>query len=280
MSLALTGVSYTYAAGTSFATRALVSVDVAFGPGEVVLVLGATGSGKSTLLRVAAGLLAPDAGSVTLDGRLVDGPLAVVRPGVGFVFQSPEMQLFAETVEVDVAFGPRNQGLSEDEARIEALRALAAVGLDAEEFGTRSPFSLSGGEARRAAIAGVLAMTPGYLLLDEPTAGLDLSGREAVQAIVVAARTRAGVVVVTHDAEEFLGVADRVILLSEGRVIFDGPADELVQSPERFAEAGLRAPEILRAQMLARDAGLALPRFALDPLAAAALIAGAREGAR
>jgi energy-coupling factor transport system ATP-binding protein len=280
VSLALSGVGYTYAADTAFAARALVGVDVAFEPGEVVLVLGATGSGKSTLLRVAAGLLAQQSGSVTLDGRPVDGPLAVVEPGVGFVFQFPEMQLFAETVEADVAFGPRNQGLSDDEARVSALSALRAVGLEAEEFGSRSPFSLSGGEARRAAIAGVLAMSPGYLLLDEPTAGLDLAGREAVRGIVEAARRTAGVVVVTHDSEEFLGIADRVVLLSGGRVAFDGAAEALVQSPERFAEAGLKPPEILRVQMLARDAGLPLARFALDPVEAAALIAEAREATR
>lgn len=280
MSLKLSGVRYTYAPGTAFATDALAGVDLAFEPGELVLVLGATGSGKSTLLRVAAGLLTPLSGSVEIDGRPVDGPLAVVEPGVGFVFQSPEMQLFAETVEADVRFGPLNQGLTEEEAHDRAIRALDAVGLSAEEFGSRSPFTLSGGEARRAAIAGVLAMDPGYLLLDEPTAGLDVEGRDAVREIVASSRGRAGVVVVTHDAEEFLCSADRVILLSAGRVTFDGPADELVQRPERFAESGLKAPEILRAQMLARDAGLELARLSLDPSDAAGLIAGAREGGR
>lgn len=280
MTLSLTGVGFTYGVGTTFATRALSDVDVTFSPGEVVLVLGATGSGKSTLLRIAAGLLVPDAGSVTLDGRPVRGPLAVVRPGVGIVFQSPEMQLFAESVAADVAFGPRNQGLSEEDAIVEAHRALEAVGLDPAEFGPRSPFSLSGGEARRAAIAGVLAMAPGYLMLDEPTAGLDPSGREAVRDIVTAARESAGVVVVTHDAEEFLEHADRVVLLSEGRIIFDGRAEVLVQNPDRFTEAGLRAPEVLRAQMLAQDAGVTLPRFALDPTEAASLLAEAWAGPR
>lgn len=280
MTLSLTGVDFTYGAGTAFATRALSDVDITFSPGEVVLVLGATGSGKSTLLRIAAGLLVPDTGSVTLDGRAVRGPLAVVRPGVGIVFQSPEMQLFAESVAADVAFGPRNQGLSEEDAIVEARRALDAVGLDPEEFGPRSPFSLSGGEARRAAIAGVLAMAPGYLMLDEPTAGLDPSGRESVRDIVTAARESAGVVVVTHDAEEFLGHADRVVLLSEGRIIFDERTEVLVQDPGRFTEAGLRAPEVLRAQMLAQDAGVALPRFALDPTEVASLLAEAWSGPR
>ena len=280
MTLSLTGVGFTYAAGTRFASPALHDVDLALEPGELVLVLGATGSGKSTLLRIAAGLLTPQRGSVTLDGKVVGGPLAHVSPVVGIVFQSPEVQLFAETVEADVAFGPRNQGLAETEAREVAHRALLAVDLDPDRFARRSPFSLSGGEARRAAIAGVLAMDPGYLLLDEPTAGLDPAGREAVRSIVEAARRESGIAVVTHDAEEFLGLADRVVLLAEGRVVFDGAAEALVQGPDRFAEAGLRPPEVLRAQMLAREQGLRLASFSLDPRAAAALLSDARERSR
>lgn len=276
MSLRLSDVGYTYGEGTAFATRALAGVELAFDPGEVVLMLGATGSGKSTLLRVAAGLISPGSGKVTLDGTVVDGPLASTRPGVGLVFQSPETQLFAETLEADVMFGPLNQGLTDDEAREEARRALVAVGLDPDGFGPRSPFSLSGGEARRAAIAGVLAMAPGYLLLDEPTAGLDLGGRSAIRDVVAAARERAGVVVVTHDAEEFLGLADRVVLLAEGSVVFDGAVDTLVQDPSPLARAGLRAPEVLRAQMLARDAGTGPDRFSLDPSVVAAALAEAR----
>lgn len=280
MSLRLTEVGFTYGSGTSYATRALHGVDAEFERGSLVLVLGATGSGKSTLLRISAGLLSPDRGTVTLDGEAVDGPLARVRPGVGIVFQSPEVQLFADSIEADVAFGPRNQGLSEEESLAEAHRALRAVELDPDVFAARSPFTLSGGEARRAAIAGVLAMAPGYLLLDEPTAGLDLAGREAVRRIVAGARTASGVVVVTHDAEEFLGIADRVVLLADGAVVFDGQPETLVQEPSRFAEAGLRPPEVLRAQMLARERGLSVDRFSLDPGAAAMLLTEARERAR
>lgn len=280
MSLELRGVGFTYGPGTRFETPALHGVDLALAPGELVLVLGATGSGKSTLLRIAAGLLAPLDGTVALDGVVVTGPLADVRPGVGIVFQSPEVQLFADTVEADVAFGPHNQGLSEEAARREAHRALRAVELDPQVFGPRSPFSLSGGEARRAAIAGVLAMAPGYLLLDEPTAGLDPAGRIAIRSVVSAARADAGVAVVTHDAEEFLGVADRVVLLAAGSIVFDGPADVLIQEPERFDEAGLRAPEVLRVQMLARERGVALPALSADPTEAARLLAAAHGGAR
>ena len=280
MSLALRDVGFTYGRGTSFATRALTGVDLSVERGELVLVLGTTGSGKSTLARVAAGLLQPDQGAVTLDGKTVAGPLAAVRPGVGIVFQMPELQLFAESIEADVAFGPRNQGLSQADAHAAAHTALTSVGLDPKTFGPRSPFSLSGGEARRVAIAGVLAMAPGYLLLDEPTAGLDPAGKEAVRQIVSDARGDAGVVVVTHEAEEFLETADRVVILSEGSVSFEGTVDGLVQNPDVIAASGLRAPEVLQAQIIASERGLILERFALDPVQAASLLAAAWSAKR
>ncbi|MDO9176323.1 MAG: ATP-binding cassette domain-containing protein, partial [Actinomycetota bacterium] len=194
---------------------------------------------------------------------------------VGLVFQDPEAQLFADTVLDDVAFGPRNLGVPAEDALEEAAAALARVGLPAEEFGERSPFALSGGEARRAAIAGVLAMSPRYLLLDEPTAGLDASGRSAVRAIVRAERQRCGVVVVSHSASEFLGEADRVVLLAGGGCAFEGPAAELIARPALFDEAGLEAPDVLRIQQLAAENGAPLPRFSIDPDEAAALLLAA-----
>lgn len=276
MSLSFIGTGYTYDAGTDFAVRALEGVDLEFTSHSLTLVLGATGSGKSTLLRLAAGLLVPTEGAVHYAGEPVTGPLASSDPPVGLVFQSPESQLFAETVEGDVSFGPGNRGLSGAEARDAAHRAMEAVGLDPGEFAERSPFSLSGGEARRAAIAGVLAMDPGLLLFDEPTAGLDASGREAVRTIVSSARERSGVVVVTHDAEEFLGIADSVVLLSDGSVSFAGSAGDLIASPERFGEAGLRMPEVLRAQVLLEASGRGHGSFSIDPVEAADLALQAR----
>jgi energy-coupling factor transport system ATP-binding protein len=236
-----------------------------------VLVLGATGSGKSTLLRAAAGLLDGAEGSATIDG----GPLSrtSARGHVGLVFQDAESQLFAETVSADVAFGPRNMGYSESDVLVASGAALARVGLPQAEYGDRSPFSLSGGEARRAAIAGVLAFGPRYLLLDEPTAGLDARGRRAVSAIVAEPRRDAGVIVVSHSAEEFLGEADRVLMLANGRAIYDGPAGDLVADPAPFASAGLLAPDVLRVQMLAASRGLDVGPFSLDPGAAAASLA-------
>ena len=280
MILSFHGAGYSYDAGTDFATRALSSIDLDLEPRMLTLVLGATGSGKSTLLRLAAGLLIPTEGSVTYGGIAVDAPLAGATPPVGLVFQSPETQLFAETVEVDVAFGPRNRGSGAAEATAAARRALIAVGMDPAEFAHRSPFSLSGGEARRVAIAGVLAMQPGLMLFDEPTAGLDARGRAAVRDVVLAARNNAGVVVVTHDAEEFLGMADRVLLLTDGEVTFFGDARELIESPYRFTEAGLRIPEVLRAQMLAEQAGHRVGPYVICPRDAARSIARAGEEAR
>jgi energy-coupling factor transport system ATP-binding protein len=261
--LTLTAVGLEYAAGTRYARRALRGVDLSVDVGEVLLVLGPTGSGKSTLLRVAAGVLDATEGSVEVDGRGVDGPAAPERDRrIGLVFQSPETQLFAETVADDVAFGPRNLDMPDPAAA--AREALVRVGLDAAVFGPRSPFTLSGGEARRVALAGVLAMDPAYVLLDEPTAGLDAAGRAAVLEAVRATRERSGVVVVTHDAEELLGEADRVILLDAGVVVHAGAAAGFVTNPERFSESGLLAPDVLRAQMLAAGRGGTIPSFTLD----------------
>ena len=212
---------------------------------------------------------------------MIDGaPLTrkAARGQVGLVFQDAESQLFAESVAADVAFGPRNMGLAEAEAAEAALDALRRVGLPPEEYGARSPFSLSGGEARRAAIAGVLAFSPRYLLLDEPTAGLDARGRATVNRIVSDARLHAGVVVVSHSAEEFLAAADRVLVLAAGRPAYDGPAAELIADPAPFEAAGLLAPDVLRAQMLARARGCDPGPFTLDPEDAALSLARALGG--
>lgn len=273
MALTLERVGYTYAAGTSFAEVALADVSLSVEPGELVLVLGATGSGKSTLLRLAAGLMEPCAGGATIDGA----PLtrASARGVVGLVFQDAESQLFAETIAADVEFGPRNLGADDQAAHAAATDALSAVGLDPAAFGPRSPFTLSGGEARRAAIAGVLAMRPRYLLMDEPTAGLDASGRRAVVAIVRDARERSGVIVVSHSPEEFLGEATRVLVVASGATVFWDEATRLVADPSPFSRAGLRAPDVLRVQLAARERGMDVGALTLDPLAAARSLARA-----
>jgi energy-coupling factor transport system ATP-binding protein len=274
--LILDGVGYVYGRGTAYAQRALEGVTLAVEPGRMTVVLGATGSGKSTLLRLAAGLEPPSEGRVTVDG--VDTALSEarsIRGSVGLVFQRPESQLFAETVADDVAFGPRNLGRTVGEAREDAERALLAVGLDPAVFGPRSPFTLSGGEARRVAVAGVLAMRPAYLLLDEPTAGLDAEGRSAVLASVQRAREDAGIVVVTHDAEEFLPLADTVLVLRDGATAFAGSPAELLADAEPLEAAGLALPAVLEVQLRAREAGAQLPLITLDPALAAEMLAAA-----
>jgi energy-coupling factor transport system ATP-binding protein len=273
VALKLTRVGFSYPVPASDSIEALRDVSLCVEPGELVLVLGATGSGKSTLLLIAAGLLGASSGAAEIDGEPLSG--ATARGAVGMVFQDPESQLFADTVLDDVAFGPTNLGATREDAARDARAAIRRVGLTAEEFGPRSPFALSGGEARRVAIAGVLAMSPRYLLLDEPTAGLDARGRKAVADIVRAERARCGVVVVSHSADEFLGEADRVLLLADGRAAYEGDASELIGRPEAFDGAGLVAPEVLRAQQLAVARGAELSSFTVDPEVAARSLLGA-----
>lgn len=273
MALILEDISYTYERAATLETVALSGVGLRVELGELVLVLGATGSGKSTLLRIAAGLLEPASGRATIDAEALDARSA--RGRVGLVFQDAESQLFADTLLGDVAFGPTNLGATPDEATARAQGALRAVGLDPEQFGSRSPFALSGGEARRAAIAGVLAMEPDYLLADEPTAGLDPRGRRAVIAALLGARERSGLVVVSHSAEEFLPYATTVLLLSDGAASWSGPAAGLVGDPSPLAAAGLIAPGVLRVQELARESSGYAGPFSLDPDEAARGLAAA-----
>lgn len=272
MALVAKDLGYTYSTGAPYESRALTGVDLRLEKGELCLVVGSTGSGKSTLLRLMSGLLEPGQGSVR-----VDDAEGVVRGSVGIVFQNPETQFFAETVSADVAFGPKNLGFGDiDTAVIDAMRA---VGLDPVEFGERSPFTLSGGEARRAAIAGVLAMRPAYLLLDEPTAGLDRRGREVVVRALLEARSTAGVLLVTHDPGVFLAHADRVLVLAAGEPVFDGNVTELLEDDGApFDAAGLVLPEVVRAQVLARARGAHIPRIAFDATDAARALAGALGG--
>lgn len=269
MSLRLQSVSYTYADKTPMAQPALDDVSVELESGTLAVVTGPTGSGKTTLLRLAAGLLLPSGGSIEIDGRPA-GALRDFRGQVALAFQRPESQFFAPTVLEDVAFGPRNLGRDERTSADDARSALEAVGLGADEFGGRSPFTLSGGEARRVALAGVLALRPSYLLLDEPTAGLDGPGRVSVLAAVREARRTAGVMVVTHEADDFLADADRAVVLRAGRSAFDGDVAELLAACA--AESGLAGDcpsEVTKAQVFAaRRLGVtAVPQ--LDPERAA-----------
>jgi energy-coupling factor transport system ATP-binding protein len=263
-----------YAAGTVLASRALEGVSLQLDLHGLCVVTGPTGSGKTTLLRAIAGLLGPSGGSVTVDDAPVSGP-GSRRGVVGLVFQRPEAQFFAPTVEEDCAFGPHNLGRAKADAVRDARDALAGVGLDPLVFGPREPWGLSGGEARRAALAGVLAMRPKYLLLDEPTAGLDAPGRRAVQAALANAREHAGVLVVTHDPDEFIGSADRALVLRQGRSVFSGTTQQLLEEIPGLWHRGLiEPPEVVRTLLLtAQRAGRAVGALAFDPTRAAEILA-------
>jgi energy-coupling factor transport system ATP-binding protein len=284
MALSIRDVACEYASGTAMASPALDGVSIELQRGHLVVVLGPTGSGKTTLLRAAAGLLPLQRGSIEVDGRPVAGARSV-RGAVGLVFQRPESQFFALSIEEDCAFGPRNLGRSPADARSDAREALAAVGLDPDVFGRREPWSLSGGEARRAALAGVLAMHPRYLLMDEPTAGLDAVGRTAVCEVIAAARAARGVLVVTHDPEAFLGVADTVLALRAGRPVFVGDVPGFLAALPALSAAGtVEPPEVPRALLLAEARGARIRGgLTLDPHEAAARLSDAllaRDGGR
>lgn len=277
----LSDVSHTFGRGTPFAVDALSAVDLALEIGRRTVVLGRTGSGKSTLLMVASGIIAPTSGEVTIDGVAAKGVLARVEGGVGLVFQAPESQLFADTVLDDVAFGPGNLGHDRATAYERARDALTEVGLDPAVYGSRSPFALSGGEARRVALAGVLAMRPAYLLLDEPTAGLDARGRESVLAVLDRVSSYTGIAIVTHDAEEFLVGADEVLVLDAGVTAFYGPLTRLLEQPTPLATAELKIPDVVRVLAAASSAGYRVTGMTADPVSAAHILASAlQEGRR
>lgn len=280
MTLQLKNVGFTYSRGTNFEYEALGGVSILLEPGDVTLVLGPTGSGKSTLLRVIAGLLRPIDGSIEMDGFRVDAPLLELGSGVGIVFQNPESQLFAETVLQDVAFGPMNLGYPREEAYRLARHALESVGLPADDFESRSPFTMSGGEARRVALAGILAMKPRFLLLDEPTAALDATGRARVRQILQEVSAQCGLLVATHHVEEFLEIASQVLILDQGRVVFYGKPEALIRDPAPFFDAGTQPPEILRTQLLAQANGIDVGEFSLHPETVAVRMLAARSSCR
>ncbi len=241
--LRLKRVSYTYSPGTVYETRALTDVNFTLRQGEITGLIGPTGSGKSTLIQMLNGLLKPDTGTVSFKGRaLSKGHL---RGEVGLVFQFAESQLFETTVLRDAAFGPKNLGLNEEEARKRARAALRLVGLS-EEYEELSPFDLSGGEQRRAAIAGVLAMEPSVLVLDEPTAGLDPEGREELFAIIRCLREQQGITVllISHNMEDMAELADRIVVLQDGKVRMEGTPAEVFSHTRELEKASLAVPEV------------------------------------
>ena len=254
-------VTYVYGRGTPLEVPALTEVSVAIGSGEIVGIIGATGSGKSTLVQTMNGLLRPTSGRVLLDDVDINAPRVDrrrVRQQVGLLFQYPEHQLFEETVLGDVAFGPRNLGLPEEEARDRARRALELAGLPPDRFGPRSPFELSGGEMRRAAIAGVLAMEPRMLILDEPTAGLDPLGRRDLLTYIRRLHSERGltIVLITHSMDAVAQLCERLLVLDRGRLVADGPIRSVFADVSRLASLGLGLPQVTQLAQRLRERGL------------------------
>lgn len=240
---------HTYMRGTPLARQALSDVTLSIAEGELVAIIGRTGSGKSTLVQHFNGLLKPDSGHVFVDGQDIwqkGVALRDIRRKVGLVFQYPEHQLFEESVASDIAFAPRNMGLSDntvDEAVREAMRI---VDLDYDEFAGRSPFELSGGQKRRVAIAGVIAMRPKVLILDEPTAGMDPRGREDVLGEIQQLHDEHGytIVLVSHSMEDVARFANRLVVMEDGRIAMDGPPRDVFERRDELVEIGLGVPQI------------------------------------
>lgn len=265
MSIKLTDIYYTYSKGTPFERPALKNVSLNIAKGEIVAVIGHTGSGKSTLVQHLNGLLKPDKGRVLIDDIDImtkDTRVKNAKQQVGMVFQYPEHQLFAETVFEDIAFGPRNKGFSEEDTAKQVRDAMKFVGLDYDTFAQRSPFQLSGGQMRRVAIAGVVAMNPDYLVLDEPSAGLDPRSRNAVFREIMQLHKSRGIaiVLVTHSMEEAVKYADRLLVINAGTILFDGrPADIFKEHDEELISVGVDVPQVYKLAALLRRRGLVLP---------------------
>ncbi len=280
--LSLRHITYRYSRGTPFEVRALDGVSLDIRRGAVTGIIGHTGSGKSTLVRLFNGLERPETGNVYLDGQDIwtePSKIGAVRYRVGLVMQYPEYQLFEETVAKDIAYGPRNMKLPEEEIAARVTEAAAFVGLDASLM-EKSPFDLSGGQKRRVAIAGIMAMRPEVLVLDEPAAGLDPRGRHTIfQGIRdYNARTGCTVIIVSHSMEDMAQYCDDVVVMAHARVLMAGHRDDVFCRAEELEAVGLDIPRITRLTLLLRQAGLPIPAGLYTSDAAEdALLAAFRE---
>ncbi len=261
--LELKNVCYTYGTGTPFEKKAVNDVSFSVNKGELIGIIGHTGSGKSTLVQMLNGLMKPTSGQVLLDGvDIWDKPKEIrkIRFKVGMVFQYPEYQLFEETVYKDIAFGPTNKGLSAEEIDKEVRRAARFTGLK-DELLDKSPFDLSGGEKRRAAIAGVIAMDPDVLVLDEPTAGLDPMGRDVLlsQIIRYHKERQNTVLLVSHSMEDIARVADRIVVMNKSQLVMFDETQRIFARGDELEKIGLRIPQITKIMSQLRKRGVDVP---------------------
>jgi energy-coupling factor transport system ATP-binding protein len=236
-------------AKTPFEKVALDDINIQINDGDFVALIGHTGSGKSTLIQHMNGLLKPNKGKIIVDGVDITSngvKLSEIRKKVGLVFQYAEHQLFEETIEKDIAFGPKNLGLNEEEVKERVIRAMNIVGLNYEEYKNKSPFDLSGGQKRRVAIAGVVAMEPKVLILDEPTAGLDPKGRDEIlgQILELHKAYNMTVILVSHSMEDVAKVANRILVMDNGQCILDGPPQKIFKEINTLESVGLAVPQV------------------------------------
>ena len=270
MPIELKNVTHTYSEGSAFQATAIRDVSLTIEDGEFIAVVGHTGSGKSTLVQHLNGLLKPTEGQVLVDGEDMFGEgvdKRRIRQKVGLVFQYPEDQLFEETVAKDIAFGPKNQGLSPEEIDRRVRAAMAHVHLDYDKYADRSPFELSGGQMRRVAIAGVLAMEPKVLILDEPTAGLDPRGRDRILGMIRDLHAESGVTVimVSHSMDDVASLATRLVVMSRGQLVATGTPREIFRQREMMERIGLGVPEAAQLCGKLRARGLPLPEDLYTP---------------
>ncbi len=251
MIIELKDVDYIYNPGTPFEKRALDKINLQVEEGEFIGLIGHTGSGKSTLVQHLNGLMKPTKGTIIIDGEDLSSKetkMKSVRQKVGLVFQYPEHQLFEETIYKDIAFGPKNLGLSDEEVDKRVRDAMELVGLEFEELKERSPFELSGGQKRRVAIAGVIAMKPKVLILDEPTAGLDPKGRDDILDEIrkIYDKENITIILVSHSMEDIARLVNRIFVMHKGKVALDGPTREVFSKTDELEEMGLGIPQITK----------------------------------
>lgn len=269
MSIQVRNLTHIYEPGMPTESIALDDVSFDIGDGQLVGIIGHTGSGKSTLLQHLNGLLKPSSGQIVVNGKDITAPgvsMVEIRKRIGLVFQYPEYQLFEETVAKDVAFGPKNLGLSEEEINERVKEAIQLVGLDYDKVAEKSPFELSGGQKRRVAIAGVIAMRPEVLILDEPTAGLDPKAHRDVLAMVEEVHRKTGniTILVSHNMADIAHLSDQIIVIDSGRLVTTGTPKDVFSKRDELESVGLALPPVTQFTEKLRDLGMPLTQTILS----------------